>query len=166
MVKCTQAIRRQQSRNCFIVFDDFLRLAFKRLKIIPENIIPNIPYLMFTYEWKKNFSHFFFLLSKLVLFSSHSYCQQLYLCFLTLKRLGRVKLWFFVKFNMIIIHIFPENFVEFSQVVHKIWRFPPLVLTILIFRIFWHYLVANKLMTPRYNRWCHHFFYFKPTYSK
>ena len=50
MFKYTQAIRRQQSRDCFIVFEDFLRLAFERLTIIPENITPNIPYLMFTYE--------------------------------------------------------------------------------------------------------------------
>ena len=69
---------------------------------------------------KRTCRNLFFLLSKLVLFSSHSYCQQLYLWFLTLKRLGKVKLWFFVKFNMIIIHNFPENFVEYSQAVHKI----------------------------------------------
>ena len=29
----------------------------------------------------------------------------------------RVKPWFFVTFNIIIRHIFPENFIEFSQVV-------------------------------------------------
>ena len=34
----------------------------------------------------------------------------------------RVKPWFFVTFNIIPKHIFPENFIEFSQVVKKIWR--------------------------------------------
>ena len=31
-----------------------------------------------------------------------------------------VKPWFFVTFNMILRHIFPENFIEFRQVVQKI----------------------------------------------
>ena len=58
---------------------------------------------------------------------------------LTLKRLGRdqfelppcgfsknvptkerMKPWFFVTFNIILRHIFPENFIEFPQVVQKI----------------------------------------------
>ena len=40
---------------------------------------------------------------------------------LTLKRLGEgVKPWFFVTFNIILKHIFPENFIEFPQVVQKI----------------------------------------------
>ena len=33
----------------------------------------------------------------------------------------RVKPWFFVTFNIILKHIFPENFIEFSQVFQKIW---------------------------------------------
>ena len=32
----------------------------------------------------------------------------------------RVKPWFFVTFNTILRHIFPENFIEFPQVVQKI----------------------------------------------
>ena len=32
----------------------------------------------------------------------------------------RAKSWFFVTFNIILKHIFPENFIEFSQVVQKI----------------------------------------------
>ena len=32
----------------------------------------------------------------------------------------RVKPWFFVIFNIILRHIFPENFIEFPQVVQKI----------------------------------------------
>ena len=35
----------------------------------------------------------------------------------------RVKPWFFVTFNIIISNIFPENFIEIPQVVHKIWSF-------------------------------------------
>ena len=32
----------------------------------------------------------------------------------------RVEPWFFVTFNIILKHIFPENFIEFPQVVQKI----------------------------------------------
>ena len=32
----------------------------------------------------------------------------------------KVKPWFFVNFNIIISHIFPENFIEIHQVVQKI----------------------------------------------
>ena len=34
----------------------------------------------------------------------------------------RVKPWFFVTFNIVLRHIFPENFIEFLQVVQKILR--------------------------------------------
>ena len=34
----------------------------------------------------------------------------------------RVKPWFFVTFNVILRHIFPENLIEFPQVVQKIRR--------------------------------------------
>ena len=55
-----------------------------------------------------------------------------YLCLLTLKRPAagdfskntsskeRVKPWFFVTCNIITSHIFPENAIEFPQVVQKI----------------------------------------------
>ena len=33
-----------------------------------------------------------------------------------------VKPWFFVTFNIVISHIFPENFIDIPQVVQKIWR--------------------------------------------
>ena len=35
----------------------------------------------------------------------------------------------FVTFNIIISHIFPENFIKISQVVQKIWRFSTSILT-------------------------------------
>ena len=34
----------------------------------------------------------------------------------------RVKPWFFVTFNIILKHIFPESFIEFYGIVQKIWR--------------------------------------------
>ena len=34
----------------------------------------------------------------------------------------KLKLWFFLTFNIILKHIFPESFIEFPQVVQKIWR--------------------------------------------
>ena len=47
--------------------------------------------------------------------------------------------WFFVTFNIIIIHICPENFIEIPQVVRKIWRFSSSVLTNFII-FFWIFL--------------------------
>ena len=43
--------------------------------------------------------------------------------------------WFFVTFNIIINHIFPENFTEIPQVVQKIWR-----LSLSILAIFFDFL--------------------------
>ena len=40
--------------------------------------------------------------------------------------------WFFVTCNIIISHIFPENFIEVSEVVQKIRIFSPSILTVLI----------------------------------
>ena len=68
---------------------------------------------------------------------------------LTLKRLGatltppcgfsknlsskkREKRWFLVTFNIIIIHIFPENFIEIPQFVEKFWRIYLSILAIFI----------------------------------
>ena len=45
---------------------------------------------------------------------------------------GRVKLCSFVIFNIIISHIFAENFIEIHQVVQKIQRFSPSILSIFI----------------------------------
>ena len=45
---------------------------------------------------------------------------------------GRVTLWFFVTFNIIISHIFPENFIEIPQVVQKIWKISLSILAIFI----------------------------------
>ena len=64
----------------------------------------------------------------------------------------RMKLWFFVTFNIISRHIFPENFIELPQVVQKIWRNSlSIVANFHQFSsfswIFWHYLVTKKLMT-------------------
>ena len=77
----------------------------------------------------------------------------------------RVKPWFFVTFSVILRHIFPENFIEFSLVVQKIWTISLPILAIFIhfhrfFWIFWHYLVTKKLMSSAYNRSCRHFFNF------
>ena len=44
----------------------------------------------------------------------------------------RVKLWVFVTFNIIIRHIFPENFIEIPQVVQKLWRISLSILAIFI----------------------------------
>ena len=69
--------------------------------------------------------------------------------------------WFFVNFNISISHIFSENFIEIADVVHKIWRFPPLGLTIFInFSILWHSVITKKLMTSACSKWCQHFFAF------
>ena len=77
----------------------------------------------------------------------------------------RVKPWFFVTFTIILRHTFPENFIEFSQVVQKIWRNSQSILGNFlqfssIIWIFWHYLVTKKPMMSGYNRWCQHFFTF------
>ena len=61
----------------------------------------------------------------------------------------REKPWFFVTFNIILRHIFPENFIEFPQVVQKIWRNSLSILANFhqfssIFWIFWHYLLTKK----------------------
>ena len=78
---------------------------------------------------------------------------------------GRVKPCFFVTFNIIISHTFPENSIEISQVVQKIWTISLSILAIISyfhrfssnFWIFWHFLVTKKLMTSAYNTWCQHF---------
>ena len=43
-----------------------------------------------------------------------------------------VKPCFFVTFNIILKHIFPENFIDFPQVVQKIWRISLSILAIFI----------------------------------
>ena len=77
---------------------------------------------------------------------------------------NEVKPCFFVTFNIFIRHIFHKNFINIPSSFRKIWRFSSLVLTIFInCFIFWHFVVANKLMTSVYNRWCQNFFYLQPT---
>ena len=44
----------------------------------------------------------------------------------------RVKLWFFVTFNIILKNIFPENFIEIPRVVKKLWRISLSILAISI----------------------------------
>ena len=44
--------------------------------------------------------------------------------------------------------------------------FSSILTFLLIFWIFWHFLVAKKLMTSACNRWCQHFFYFQPTLNR
>ena len=79
-------------------------------------------------------------------------------------------LWFFKKctfqrectFDIIISHIFSENFIEIPQIVQKIRRFSCSIRTISsIFWIFWHFLVTKKLMTGTYIKWNQHFFTLK-----
>ena len=79
----------------------------------------------------------------------------------------RLKLWFFVTFNIIIGYIFPENFIEIPQVVQKIWRFSPSMLTVFInFSYYWHFLVTKNLMTSAYNTRCQQFFCFQSTLNR
>ena len=64
---------------------------------------------------------------------------------------------------IIISPIFPENFIEIPQVVQKIWRFSPSILT--IFTNFLDFLsFTKKLMSSAYNRWCRNFFSLKLLY--
>ena len=61
----------------------------------------------------------------------------------------KVKSSFFVTFNIITSHIFPEDFIKIPQVVQKIWRISLFNIIYFhlfssIFWIFWHYLVTKK----------------------
>ena len=71
----------------------------------------------------------------------------------------RVKPWFFVTFDIIIRHIFPENFHWNSSILSEYMKifFVNINYFHQNFEFFWHFLVANKLMTSAYNRWCQHF---------
>ena len=79
----------------------------------------------------------------------------------------RLKPWFFVTFNIIISLIFPENFIEISQVFQKIWRFSPSILTIFInfsdFLIFPCYKETNDVNILQLMSAC---FYFLPTLNR
>ena len=44
----------------------------------------------------------------------------------------KVKPWFLMTFNIIISHVFPENFIDFPHVVQKIWKNSLLMLAIFI----------------------------------
>ena len=66
----------------------------------------------------------------------------------------RVKPCNFVTFNVIISHIFLENFIETYQVDQKIWK---------IMKI-WHFLVTKKLIVSAFNRDVNHFFIFNRFY--
>ena len=76
----------------------------------------------------------------------------------------RVKPCSFVFFNMIISHIFPENFSEISEVVQGIWKLSLSISTIFInfinFLDFLHFVVTKKLITSVYNRPFKHLFTF------
>ena len=52
--------------------------------------------------------------------------------FKTVSPRERVQPWLFVTFNIIISHIFLENFIKIPQVVLKIGRFSPSILTVFI----------------------------------
>ena len=70
--------------------------------------------------------------------------------------------FFYFSFNIIISHIFPENvIIKIPQVVQKIWRFSPSILTIFTnfsdFLTFPYYKGINGVT---YNRWCQQLFTF------
>ena len=73
----------------------------------------------------------------------------------------------FVTFNIIISHIFLENFIKIPNIVQKIWRISVNISYFYqfssIFWIFWHFLVTKKLILPAYNRLCQHFLQFRHT---
>ena len=66
-------------------------------------------------------------------------------------------------------YIFPENFVEITYVVMKIWRFSPSILTIFIkcldFLTF-PCFATKKPMALEYQRWSQHFFIFQITLNR
>ena len=78
------------------------------------------------------------------------------------RQADRVKLCFFVTFNTIIRHVFSENVIEISLVGKKIWIFSPSITTNFsnFSDFFLQFLVAKKLITSAYNRWCQDFFTF------
>ena len=84
----------------------------------------------------------------------------------------RVKPWFFVSFNIIIIHIFPENFIEVTQVIHKLWRISLTILAIFIifnsFLDFWQFLFLISKETNDASLWqvMSTFFHFQHTLNR
>ena len=79
---------------------------------------------------------------------------------------ARAKLCFFVTFDIIANHIFPENLIDIPQVVLKIWRHSLSISAIFVnfyqfFMIFWHFVITKKQTTSAYNKWCQHFLTFK-----
>ena len=65
-----------------------------------------------------------------------------------------LKPWNFETFNIIISHIFPESFIEISQVIQKIWRISLSLLTVFI----------DFLDFFTFPWWCQHFFTFNILY--
>ena len=62
-------------------------------------------------------------------------------------------------------YIFPENFIEISQIIQKIWTFYSSILTVFVnYFVFYISFSQKKLMMSSYNRWCQHFL--PLTYSK
>ena len=72
--------------------------------------------------------------------------------------------FFYFNFNIIVSHIFPENvIIKIPQVVQKIWRFSPSILTLFIyfsdFLTFPYYKETNGVT---YNRSCQQIFTLNP----
>ena len=65
----------------------------------------------------------------------------------------------FVTFNIIISHIFPENFIKNPHIVQRIWRFFPPILTIFI-------AFLDSFMFPCYKETNDHSIFLLSTYSK
>ena len=84
--------------------------------------------------------------------------------FKTVSSRERVKPWLFVTFNIIISHIFFKNFNEIPQVVQKIWRFSPSILTIFInFSDFLTFPCYKETNGVSIKQMMSSFFYFQPT---
>ena len=73
----------------------------------------------------------------------------------------KVKPWFFVTFDIIIIHIFPDSFIEIPEIVQKIRRISLSILAIFVnfhqlfnFLIFSWYKETNDVSL---NTWCQRF---------
>ena len=80
-------------------------------------------------------------------FSKKKFCRE------------RMNHCFFVTFNIIISHIFPENFIKNPHIVQRIWRFFPPILTIFI-------AFLDSFMFPCYKETNDHSIFLLSTYSK
>ena len=64
----------------------------------------------------------------------------------------RLKSWFLVTFNIILRHIFPEKFIEFPQLVQKLWTISLSILAI-FFNVHRSFGFFDIILLQR-NYWC------------